>query len=271
MQNMEEIFELLLSKKVIVPLVIIFVSTIIYLLLSRITHKLLSIKLRGVRFNDRRQKTTVSLMDNIIKYFIAIVALVMILDVYGIDTKSLIASLGVVSLVAGLALQDFLKDIIAGITILFEDQYAVGDVVTIGEFKGTVTYLGIKTTRLRSFTGETLIIANRNIDRVINHSLDNSISFMDISISYDTDIEKAKLVLKNVCDELNSELKLQEPAKVCGVQDLGRSSVDIRISFGCLYVEKIRIEQIFRERVKKSFDDNKIEIPYTQVVIHNGK
>lgn len=271
MKDMEDIVELLLSRKVIVPLIIIFVSTIVYLVLSRIIRKLLSIKLKGVRFNDRRQKTTISLMDNILKYFIAIVALVMILDVYGIDTKSLIASLGVVSLVAGLALQDFLKDIIAGITILFEDQYAVGDVVTIGEFKGTVTYLGIKTTRIKSFTGETLIIANRNIDRVINHSLEKSITFMDISVSYGTDIDKAKLVLKNVCNELNEELKLQENAKVCGVQDLGKSSVDIRISFGCLYVEKIKIEQIFRERVKKAFDDNNIEIPFTQVVIHSGK
>ena len=210
-------------------------------------------------------------MDNILKYFIAIVALVMVLDIWGIDTKSLLASVGVVSLVAGLALQDFLKDIIAGITILFEDQYAVGDVVTIGDFKGTVTYLGIKTTRLRSFTGETLIIPNRNIDRVINHSLEKSISFMDISVSYSTNIDKAKEVLKNVCVEFNNELKLLENAKVCGVQDLGSSSVDIRISFGCHFTDKIKTEQLFREKVKKAFDINNIEIPFTQVVIHNGK
>ena len=271
MQDMEELVELLLSRKVIVPLIIFFVSIIVYLILSRIIRKLLSIKLKGVRFNDRRQKTTISLMDNILKYFIAIVALVMILDVWGIDTKSLLASLGVVSLVAGLALQDFLKDIIAGITILFEDQYAVGDVVTIGDFKGTVTYLGIKTTRIKSFNGETLIIANRNIDRVINHSLEKSISFLDVSVSYSTDIDKAKEVLTKVCNELTSELKLKEPAKVCGVQDLGTSSVDIRISFGCLVAEKIKNEQIFRERIKKELDANNIEIPFTQVVIHNGK
>ena len=270
MKDMEELVEILVSRRVVVSLIIILVAIVAYIILSRLIHKLLSFKLKGVRFNDRRQKTTISLMDNIVKYFIAIVSFVMILDLWGIDTKSLLASLGVVSLVAGLALQDFLKDIIAGMTILFEDQYAVGDVVTIGEFKGTVTYLGIKTTRLKSFTGETLIIANRNIDRVINHSLEKSISFMDISISYDTDVDKAKNVLKNVCNELNSELKLQEQARVCGVQDLGKSSVDIRISFGCLYVEKIKTEQIFRERVKKAFDENNIEIPYTQVVIHNG-
>ena len=138
---MKEVIDIVLSKKVIVPFFIIIISTIVYIFLSKVIHKLLSVKLKGVRINDRRQKTTISIIDNIIKYFIAIIALLMILDIYGIDTKSLITSLGVVSLVAGLALQDFLKDIIAGVSILFEDQYAVGDIVTIGDFKGTVFYL----------------------------------------------------------------------------------------------------------------------------------
>ena len=268
---MDKFLEVLLSRKVVVPILIVLISIFLYLIFSSILHKLVNVKLKGVRIDDRRHKTTLSLLDNVVKYFIAIIALLMILDVYGIDTKSLIASLGVISLVAGLALQDFLKDIIAGITIIFEDQYAVGDVVTIGDFKGTVTYLGIKSTRLKSFTGETLIISNRNIDKVVNHSLEQSTSFLDMPIAYDTDIDKAKEVLKNVCDELSKELKLSTPATVCGVQDLGDSSIGIRISFSCSFSNKVSYERIFREKVKKAFDENKIEIPFQQVVIHNGK
>lgn len=265
-----DIINLLLSKEAIVPLLIIVFSILIYLFVSKIISKLLMIKLKGVRINQRRQRTTVGLINNILKYFIMIVALLMILDVYGIDTKSLLASLGVVSLVAGLALQDFLKDIIAGFSIIFEDQYAVGDVITIGTFKGTVTYLGVKTTRIKAFNGEVLIIPNRHVDKVINHSLESSTSFMDMPVAYNTDIDKAKEVLTNVCNELSKELKL-ESAKVCGVQDLADSSIAIRISFTCKYSNKIENEQIFRERVKKSFDENCIEIPFNQVVIHNGK
>jgi small conductance mechanosensitive channel len=266
----EELIDVLLSRKVVVPLLIILFSILIYLFISKITNKLLSIRLNGVRINQRRQKTTIGLINNIIKYFIMIVALMMILDVYGIDTKSLIASLGVLSLVVGLALQDLLKDFIAGFSIIFEDQYAVGDIVTIGGFKGTVTYLGIKTTRLRAMNGETLIIPNRNVDKVINHTLEHSTSFMDMPIAYSTDIDKAKEVLTNVCNELVKELKLDE-AKVCGVQELGNSSIAVRISFTAKFADKITNEQIFRERVKKAFDENKIEIPFNQVVIHNGK
>lgn len=195
----------------------------------------------------------------------------MILDVYGIDTKSLVASLGVVSLVAGLTLQDFLKDIIAGISFIFEDQYAVGDVVTVGTFKGTVTYLGIKSTRITAYTGEVLIIPNRNIDKVINHSLEDSVSLLDIPIAYDSDIDKAKEILGKVCSELTKELDLTSAAKVCGVQELGDSGVAIRISFSTRYNNKFSYEQVFKEKVKKAFDENDIEIPFMQVVIHNGK
>jgi len=268
---MDKVIEIILSKKVIVPFFIVIFATIIYLILSKIIHKLLSVKLKGVRINDRRQKTTVSLIDNIIKYFIAIISLLMILDVFGIDTKSLVTSLGVVSLVAGLALQDFLKDIIAGVSILFEDQYAVGDVVTIGDFKGTVIYLGIKSTRVKAFNGETLVISNRNIDKVINHSLEDSVSFLDVQISYDEDIDKAKNVLTELCEKLTKELSLVSDAKVCGVQDLADSSVVIRLSFTCAFSEKAKNERLFKERIKKEFDINNIEIPFTQVVIHNGK
>lgn len=268
---MNTIIDFILSRKVIVPLLIILTSIVTYLFLSKLIKKLLSIKLKGVRINDRRQKTTMSLIDNVLKYFIAIVALLMILDVYGIDTKSLVASLGVVSLVAGLALQDFLKDIIAGISFIFEDQYAVGDVVTVGTFKGTVTYLGIKSTRITAYTGEVLIIPNRNIDKVINHSLEDSVSLLDIPIAYDSDIDKAKEILGKVCSELTKELDLTSAAKVCGVQELGDSGVAIRISFSTRYNNKFSYEQVFKEKVKKAFDENDIEIPFMQVVIHNGK
>lgn len=268
---MDSIIEVILSRKVIVPLLIILISIVTYLFFSKLIKKLLSIKLRGVRINDRRQKTTMSLIDNVLRYFIAIVALLMILDVYGIDTKSLVASLGVVSLVAGLALQDFLKDIIAGISFIFEDQYAVGDVVTIGTFKGTVTYLGVKSTRITAYTGEVLIIPNRNIDKVINHSLEDSVSLLDIPIAYDSDIDIAKETLSKVCSELTKELDLTQAAKVCGVQELGDSGIALRISFSTNYNNKVGYEQIFKERIKKAFDDNNIEIPFMQVVVHNGK
>ena len=268
---MDFILKVILSKEFIVPIAIIAVSIIVYLIIHRVVKRIFSIKIKNARFNMRRQKTLMTVIDNICKYFIMIVALLMILDVYGIDTKSLLTSLGVVGLVAGLALQDLLKDLIAGFSIIFEDQYAVGDIVTIGTFKGTVTYLGIKSTRLLAFTGETLIIPNRNVDRVINHTLETNVNFVDVDVSYSSDIDKVKSVLKDVLNEAQEELDLTAEPVVCGVNELGESGVTMRVMYSCKYDNKIPYERILKEKIKKAFDKNGIEIPFPQVVVHNGK
>lgn len=96
---MEEVLNVLLDRKIVVPIIIIVVATLLYLVLSKLIKRLLCLKLKGVRINVRRQKTLVSLISNILKYFFFFIALMMILEVYGIDTKSLVASVGVISLV----------------------------------------------------------------------------------------------------------------------------------------------------------------------------
>lgn len=268
---MQEMIEILVSRKVIVPILIVALAMLIYLGLSKILKKMLTFKTRGIRIDARKQKTTIGLIDNILKYFIAIVAFLMLLDVFGIDTKSLIASLGVLTAVVGLAFQDFLKDIIAGISIIFEDQYAIGDVVTIGGFKGTVTYLGVKSTRIAAYTGEVLIIPNRNVDKVINHTLANSISIIDIGVDYSSDINKVKEVMTSVCEDVNSTLDITENAVVCGVEKLDDSSVVMRMVFGCNYNNKFGYERLIKEKIKLAFDENNIKIPFPQMEVHNGE
>lgn len=268
---MQEILEIIFSRKVVVPILIIIFSLLIYIGVSKIVKKLLTIKSSNIRINARRHKTLVTLVDNIVKYFITIVALLMILDVYGIDTKSLIASLGVMSLVIGLALQDLLKDIIAGFTIIFEDQYAVGDIVTVGTFKGTVSYLGIKSTRITAYSGEVLILANRNIDKVINHTLENHMSLIDVDVAYESDLPKVREVLNKICEEFNEDKKITCKAEVCGVEKLGDSGITMRIVFGSNYNDRFPYERKLRELIKNTFDEEHIKIPYPQVEVHNGK
>ncbi len=268
---MQKVIEVLISRTVVVPILIIVVAMLTYLGLSKILKKMLTFKTHGIRLDARKQKTTIGLIDNVLKYFIAIVALLMLLDTFGIDTKSLIASLGILTAVAGLAFQDFLKDIIAGISIIFEDQYAIGDIVTIGGFKGTVTYLGVKTTRLAAYTGEILIIPNRNVDKVINHTLANSLSIVDVGVDYLSDINQVKEVMASVCEEFNKNPKITENAVVCGVEKLDDSSVVMRIVFGSSYNDKFELERIIKEKIKLSFDENNIKIPFPQLEVHNGK
>lgn len=260
--------EKILVKEVVAPVVIITFSILLYAIASRVVKKIFQVKIK--RINEKRQKTFVGLINNCIRYFIIAVALMMILEVYGIDTKSLVASLGVLSLVAGLALQDILKDIIVGCSIILEDQFSVGDTVTISGFTGTVIDLGLKTTRIKSYTGEVKIICNRNITEVINHTVVENNALVDIMVDYETDLKWAKEILAELCDKFSKENKLSNPAECLGVEDLGDSGIKIRVVIPASYSDKFALARKFKEVVKEEFAKHGIIIPYPQVVVHNG-
>ena len=197
--------EKILVKEVMGPIVVILSCLLIYHLIKKIISKMMKVKLS--RIDQRRQKTINVLILNIIKYFLIVVAIIIILSMLGVNMNAVVASLGVVGVVVGLAFQDILKDFLSGISIIVEDQYKIGDTVTINDFKGEVLAIGFRTTRLKAYTGEVMIISNRNIQKVINHSFKSSKAIVDVMVSYEEDLLKVEKVLSEVCDKLSNEIK----------------------------------------------------------------
>ena len=265
-----DIFKSLFVNEVIYTILIILFSFLIYLLVKAFTKKVFNV--RAKKIDIKKKKTVCSLIINVEKYFIMIVAFLMILSVYGVNTATLVTSLGIVGLAAGLAVQDILKDFISGISIIFEDQYCVGDTVTINGFKGEVIALGMKTTKVKAYTGEVLIVPNHLIEQVINHSVDKSLAIVDIDVSYDADLNKVEKVLETLCKKLSSELEnLKGEVQLLGIDELGSSSIKYRLVVETLPMENYKIERQIKKQLKLCLDKNNIEIPYTQVVIHNAK
>lgn len=256
------------TKEVIAPICIITFSFLLYKLLKSIIKKMFL--LRKNEKNERKYLTIQSLVINGIKYFIFIIAILLLLEVYGIDTKSIIASLGVVGIILGLALQDLLKDFIAGLAILFENQYAVGDNVTIGDFRGDVQSIGMKTTKLKSYTGEIKIISNRNITEVVNHSLSSSRAIVDFGVAYETDLKKLEKVLEDLCKSLTATLPyLKGEVEVVGITKLNSSSIDYRLTVLTVPMEHYQVERMIKRELLDTLKKNKITIPYDQVVVHH--
>lgn len=265
---MKEILDKVLIKEVIAPILIIVFSIIVCKVIQGIIKR--TFKIKSNKVGKKKQETMISVINNVIKYFIMIIALLMILDVFGIDTKTLVTSLGVVGLVAGLAVQDLLKDIISGISIIFENQFYVGDTVEINGFKGEVTHLGLKTTKLKSYTGEVKIISNRNITEVINYNLANSLAIVDFQIAYESDTEKAEKILTNLCTKLTKELNnIKGEVLLLGITKLDSSGVEYRITVETLPLKQYEVSRIILKAVKLELEKNKITIPYPQVVVHN--
>lgn len=210
------------------------------------------------------------LIISIAKYFLIAIVSLIIMDIYGIDTKALVTSLGVVSLVAGLAVQDVLKDIVAGISIIIEEQYTIGDFVKINGYEGWVKFLSLKTTRLEAYTGEVHIIPNHLIGEITNYSKNKSMAIVDVAIAYESDIDKAVSVLTSMCDQYENP-DIKEKPQVLGVEKLADSSVNIRITCETKPMLHNGVRRELNKQAKLVLDKNKISIPYPQMVIHDGK
>ena len=265
---MVDFLDKILIKEIVGPILIILISTLVYLIVKSVVDRLFKIK---SNVDKRKTKTINGLINNLIKYFIVIIDVVMILDIFGIDTKTLIASLGVVGLVAGLAVQDTLKDFVAGMSIILENQYRVGDTVTIKGFRGEVIALGIKSTKLRAYTGEVMIIANHLIEEVINHSLDKSVAIIDIPVSYGTNIDKLESVLSDLFSDIKGTISgVRGDIKILGLESYDDSSISFRVICDTDPMMHFQVERELRKLIKNCLDKNHIEIPFPQVVVHNG-
>ena len=165
------IFNFVTSDKFYLPVIFIGIGILSYEIVSKTIIKVSKInsyigKNHHSKGYDKRKSTVVGLINNIIKYLIAIIIIIMVLNIYGVNTKSIVASIGIVGAVIGLAFQDIIKDFLAGIFIIFDNAYAVGDWIKIDNFKGEVISMGLKTTKLRAYTGEIMILSNSSFNKV---------------------------------------------------------------------------------------------------------
>ena len=257
------------QKQLIETLIIILIVVVIYISVKNFVKNVLLKNAK--KKSDKRALTTITVTTNIAKYILYILTLLLILDIWGVDTKALLASIGVVGVIMGLALQDLLKDIIAGLAILTEDQFQVGDNIKIGDFRGDVISLGLKTTKVRAYSGEIKIIANRNITEVINYSLKASKCVVDIPTSYKDDIDKVKETIEKVCEKLKTEEYVTGEIEVLGVEDLSDSSVNIRVVSTTKPTYNYAFKRALFEEVIKEFKKEKLTIPYPQLEVHNEK
>lgn len=266
---MEKVIKFITNEKVYMPIVYIVIGVVIYSLLSKVINKLLS-RHSGKSFKDKRKGTIINLLRSVVKYIVLIFIILGILKLYGVDTTSIIASLGVFAAVIGLAFQDILKDLLAGISIIFDNKYAVGDVVEINGFKGTVIELGLRTTKIKSFSGEVKSIGNSSFNEVTNFNMANADLFLKLNVAYNTDIDKLEKVLNSLKkDILNIENVTDY--QLLGVDEFSESSIVYMVDISCRAMTTLGVKRKVLRLVKDAFDKEGISIPYTTVDINIRK
>lgn len=259
-------------KQLLLPIIYIVVGMIIYEIIKKAILKLSASNSKLRKSQKHRLQTVNLLIINIIKYIIVIIVILLTLATFGVNISSLVAGLGVTTAIIGLAFQDLAKDLIAGIFIITEAQYEVGDTIEVDGFMGEVVAIGLKTTQIRDFKGATKIIGNRYMDNMINYSLHTSLAIVDVNVGYEHSPEEVEKVLNDLAKELSGKIEdAKGEIQVLGINELENSSVVYRVTLEVNSMQQYAVQRFLRKKIKETFDKEKIKIPYPQIEVHNGK
>jgi len=191
------------------------------------------------------------------------------LSAWGVQTPTLLAGAGIIGLALSFGAQSLIEDIFSGLFIIFEKQYAVGDIVQIEDFRGVVKEIGLRVTKFEDLNGDIKVINNSDIRGAINTTTSLSPAVCDISISYKEDINKVEKIIVNNLEKIKSNLpEIVDGPRYLGVQKLADSSVVLRVVAFSNEKDKYVVMRGINKELKLLFDKFKIEIPFPQLVIH---
>ena len=223
--------------------------------------------------HPRRQRalTTSSLLTSSVRYIVWPIALIMVLSELNIDVTAMIATAGIAGLAFGFGAQTFVKDVISGIFLLFDDTIHVGDMVKIGGEEGTVEFIGIRLIKVRKFNGEMLMVPAGELRIFGNLSIGYARVIVDVGLSYEQDLETILPVLERIAHtwaEAHREILLEEEPQVQAVTHFADSSINARIVVQVQPGEQFEAERALRRMLKQEFDRQGIEIPFPHRTVY---
>lgn len=216
---------------------------------------------------EKRLDTLRKLFKSIVSYVLYFIAILTCLDMVGIKVTTILAGAGILSLAVAFGAQSIVQDLMSGLFIILENQYAVGEYVKIGATLGKVEEIGMKTTKLSTYNGEVLVIPNGKISELVNYSRRPQRANVDVGIAYEEDLDNAIAVLAEACAAVNERFAqvLDEQAHVLGVTELADSAVTIRMTFTALDWQQAVVERELRKLVKDTLDAKGVEISYPKL------
>lgn len=221
------------------------------------------------RIFGARGETVCRLLDNVIKYMTILSILYYCLGMFGVDTKTLLASAGILSVIIGLGSQALISDILAGLFIVFEGEFRVGDIVTIGDWRGTVLEIGVRTTKIEDASKNIKIISNSSVTGVINMTKQYSFASCDVGIEYGESLERVEHILQKELPLMRERIpSIIDGPFYKGVVALGDSSVNIRLMAQCAESDRVQLCRDLNREVKLLFDHYNIGIPFPQIVLN---
>ena len=239
-----------------------------YRLLVRLIHRLLQPLETGTGDLARMQRarTLGPLLVSVVRYALAFVAVVVVFQELGIDVRAFVVSAGVVGIAIGFGAQSLIRDVIAGLFILFENLIAVGDVIEVGAHAGVVEQVGFRVTKIRKFSGELRIVPNGELTAFGHHSAGWARAVVEVGIAYDEDVTRALQVLDDVGRAIRAAHPgaVLEPMAAEGIVRFGPSEVVLRLCGRVTALERQPIEYEIRQRVREALIATGVRLPVAE-------
>lgn len=222
-----------------------------------------------------RVDTFSQVMRSVATLIIVAIALVVFLWSLNIDIAPILAGAGIIGLAISFAAQNLLKDIINGFCIIFEDQYAVGDVIGVGDVSGFVENMNLRITQLRDPQGRLITIPNSEVRIVANFSNEWARADLDIPVPYHTDVDLAIRLIGDVAREMQTDevwqTQILEDPLILGVDNFHERGMMIKLWIKTLPLKQWDVSREYRRRLKKTFEGAGIRIPtvHNEVWLHS--
>lgn len=243
------------------------IRTVQIVVIAAIANIILSL-LAKVTFESKKTITVTLLLLNLLKWIVAIASVFIIMGAWGADTTLMLASAGVLTLIIGLGSQALVQDILAGIFIVFEGDFQVGDIVIIDGWRGEVKAIGIRTTKLVDAGGNIKIVNNSDIRSIVNQTQELSVAKCYVGISYGDRIEKVEKIIADNLPAIKEKIPaIVEGPFYKGVSELADSSVNLLFVAKCKETDIYQVQRDLNREIKIVFDDNNINIPFPQVTV----
>ena len=253
----------------------ITVATLILALTKRLKKRWVTRALAAPTVDHKRQRvvTVADLVGSVVKYVVWSVVIVTVFAELGFDIGPLLASAGVAGLAIGFGAQTLVKDVISGLFLLFDDSLGTGDLITHGGQTGTVEYVGLRLIKVRTFSGELLMIPAGELRVFGNHSVGFARVVVPVSLAYEQDLDEVLDALRKVAAEwaetdFAKDVMLEDAPAVQSLTELGESGITARIIVQVRPGEQFEADRQLKELLKRRFDENGIEIPFPRRTVY---
>lgn len=264
--NWTEIISLIMTKAIFLLLTLLLfflIKKIITFLMKRTFER----KRNKMDFSSSRRSTIYKMLENAFSYTLAFFFIYTVLSILGIPISTLIASAGIAGLAIGLGAQTFINDIVNGFFILLENQFDVGDSVTIGEFSGKVVSIGLRSTQLQGFNGTHHFLPNHTIDVISNNSRNDMRAMIEINLPADTDFEHVRQILESVNNQLVPNFpEIVSGPSYSGPHNTANGLLTLKVVFYTLNGQQFNVHDHFLAKYLDVLGENGITLPKQSIV-----